>query len=163
MATPNGYSRRQIALHWIVFVLVVLQFVLHEGISDAWDVVEDGGSVAFSPVVASHVIGGLIVLLLVIWRLQIRATRGTPPPPEEENPALKHVAKAVHAGLYLVLILMPLSGAVAWFGGVEPAAEAHEVMRLGILALVGLHIAGALYHQFILRNNLMNRMRQAAD
>lgn len=163
MTTPNGYSRRQIALHWIVFVLIVLQYVLHEGMSEAWDVVEDGGSVGFSPLVAGHVIGGVLVLALVTWRLQIRASRGAPPPPEEESPALKLVAKAVHGGLYLSMILMPLSGIIAWFGGVEPAAEAHEVMRVVLLALVGLHVAGALYHQFVLRNDLMNRMRQAAD
>lgn len=160
MSRPSGYSRPQIALHWIVFVLIALQYILHDAMSEAWEIVEEGGAVAFDPLVAGHVLGGLLVLGLVIWRLALRARRGAPPPPEAEAPALKLVAKATHGGLYLLMILMPVSGAVAWFRGAEQAAEAHEVLRIVLLALIGLHIAGALYHQFVLRSGLMTRMRR---
>jgi cytochrome b561 len=30
MASPAGYSRPQIALHWIVAALIAAQFLLHE-------------------------------------------------------------------------------------------------------------------------------------
>ena len=46
---------------------------------------------------------------------------------------------------------------------VRPAAEAHEIMKALLMLLVGLHIAGALYHQFVLRNNLIGRMKRPAD
>ena len=78
---PKGYSRAQIALHWIVAVLIVLQFVLHEPMAEAWDKVEDGIAVAFDPVVALHVFGGLAVLAFALWRIVLRQRRGAPPPP----------------------------------------------------------------------------------
>lgn len=160
MSYPTGYSRPQIALHWIVFGLIILQYVLHDGISEAWDIVEDGGSVGFDPLAASHVLGGLLVIVLVIWRLALRARRGAPPLPEAESAVLGLVAKATHGGLYLLMILMPVSGAIAWFGGAEQAAELHEVLRIVLLALVALHIGGALYQQFVLKTGIMDRMRR---
>ena len=59
------------------------------------------------------------------------------------------------------MILMPLSGSVAWFGGVEVAAQGHNVLKIVLLALVALHVIGALYHQFILRDGTLARMRRA--
>ena len=161
-SAPSGFSAGQIRLHWIVFILIALQYVLHEGIAEAWDIVEEGGAVAFSPLVASHVAGGILVLLLVVWRLALRAKRGAPAAPEEEPAILKFAAATTHLGLYALMILMPLSGMAAWFGGVEAAAEAHEVMRIILLALIVLHIGGALYHQFVLKTDVLSRMRKPA-
>lgn len=160
MSAPTGFSATQIRLHWIVFFLIVLQYVLHEGISEAWDIVEEGGSIAFDPIVASHVAGGILVLLLALWRIGLRMKRGAPPAPEEEPAILKLAAAATHLGLYALMIAMPLSGMAAWFGGVEAAAEAHEVMRVILLALVALHVVGALYHQFVLKTDVLSRMRK---
>jgi len=159
MSSPTGYSRLQIRLHWVIFGLLILQFVFHEWIKEAWEVFEDGGTVVFHPLVAAHVFGGLLILALALWRLQVRMTRGAPPPPAEEDPKLQLVAKVVHVGLYAVLILMPIGGAVAWFGGVELAAEGHEMMKFVLLGLFGLHFVGALYQQFVLKTNIMQRMK----
>lgn len=157
---PSGFSAAQIRLHWIVFVLIVLQYVLHESMAEAWKTIEDGGSVAFEPLVASHVFGGILVLLLVIWRLTIRARRGAPAAPENEPAILKLAAAATHFGLYALMILMPVSGMAAWFGRIEIAAEAHGAMRIVLLALVALHVAGALYHQFVLKTDVLARMKR---
>lgn len=159
MTASLGYSRAQILLHWAVAALIVPQFLLSEGISHAFDTFLERGEVAFSPLVAAHVIGGALIGLLVLWRLSLRLTHGAPPPPEAEHPALKLVAKAVHGLLYLLLVLLPVSGSVAWFGGVEAAGEAHEVMKAALMALVALHVIGALYHQFVLKTNLLARMK----
>lgn len=162
MPSPKGYSRTQIALHWGVALLIVLQFVLHEPIAEAWEVIRKGGTAAFDPVIALHVFGGLGVLAFVIWRLVLRARRGVPAA-VETNAAQKLAAHAVHLGLYALMILMPVSGAVAWFGGVEAAGEAHEVMKALLLILVALHVLGALWHQFWLKDGLMLRMKRAAE
>ena len=42
--------------------------------------------------------------------------------------------------------------------GVEAAAEGHEVMRIILLALVALHVLGALYQRLVLRSDVMTRM-----
>ncbi len=156
---PTGYSRPQIVLHWITFLILISQFVFHDFISDAFDAMLDGRTVAFHPLIALHVFGGFLVFVLALVRLQMRASRGVPPLPEDEPAPLKLLAHVTHYALYALLILLPISGAVAWFQGVEAAGEAHEVMRGILLVLVGLHVAGALVQQFVLKTNIMARMR----
>ena len=73
------------------------------------------------------------------------------------------LAKVVHLGLYALMFMMPISGSVAWFGGVEAAAFGHNVMKVMLLAFIALHFAGALYHQFVLRDGILTRMRRPQD
>lgn len=162
MTPPASYSRPQILLHWAVALLIVLQFVLHEPMSEAWDVIEDGGTVAFNPVVASHVLGGILVLAFALWRIVLRRSRGVPDLPAADGPAVRLAAHAGHLALYALMILMPVSGLVAWFGGAEAAAEAHEAMKPLMILLVAVHVAAALWHQLWLRDGLMARMRLRA-
>ena len=157
---PTGYSRLQIALHWLVFVLIAQQFIFKDAISAAWDRVTDGMDAGFDPLVLAHVAGGALVMVFALWRLTLRARRGVPPA-IEANKVQGVLARLTHVGLYVLLILMPVSGAVAWFGGVEAAAQGHNVMKIVLLALVALHVVGALYHQFVLRDGTLARMRRA--
>ena len=159
MPNPIGYSHLQIRLHWIIAALIVLQFLLHEPIAQAWETYLKGGTVVFKPLIATHIIGVLLVLLLALWRLSVRISRGAPPPPEQEHPVLKFLAQATHWVFYVLMILMPISGAVAWFGGVENAASGHNLLKIVLLLLVLLHVIAALFHQFILKTNIMERMR----
>lgn len=156
---PKGYNRIQIRLHWIIFILIAAQYILHESIVDAWEKMSKGVEVGFSPLVAAHVFGGILVLVLAVWRIAVRLKRGAPSLPAEDIGITKFAAHGTHLALYALLILMPISGAVAWFGGVEAAASGHSVMRLILIAFVLLHVVGALYHQFFLKNNLLDRMR----
>ncbi|MDX5401741.1 MAG: cytochrome b/b6 domain-containing protein [Rhodobacterales bacterium] len=157
---PSAYSRMQIRLHWLVFGLLILQYLLHEPITEAFDLVEDGLSPAFSPLVAAHVFGGFLIFVLAAARLYIRSERGVPPFAETDPPLRRMAAQITHYSLYALLIAMPVSGAVAWFRANEAAAEAHEVMRVVLLALIALHVVAALYHQFVLKDGLMQRMRR---
>jgi cytochrome b561 len=163
MSHPKGYSRTQIFLHWGVAALIVAQFVLHEPIAEAWDAIEDGLSVSFNPLVAAHVFGGIAILLLAIWRLFLRAARGVPAAPDSEPPVLRKAAHVAHLALYGLMLAMPISGIVAWFGGVEAAAEVHEAMKPALLILVALHVVATLWHQFWLRDGLLARMKHPAD
>jgi cytochrome b561 len=158
---PTGYTRTQIILHWLVFVLVVLQFVLHDPIAEAWDKIEEGLEVGFDPLVAQHVFTGFLILVLVVIRMAIKAKRGAPTLPANEPAILKIAAHGTHLGLYALLILMPISGAVAWFGGIEAAADGHEAMKVIVIALVALHVLGALFQHFVLKSDVLTRMRKA--
>lgn len=159
-SAPAAYSRLQIRLHWLVFALLVLQYILHEPITEAFDLIEDGLTPVLSPLVAAHVFGGFLIFVLVATRLYIRIERGVPPLPATDPPLQRMAAHVTHLSLYALLIAMPVSGAVAWFRGNEAAAEAHEVMRALLLALIALHVAGALYHQFVVKDAVMERMRR---
>lgn len=158
MSSPTSYTRTQIILHWVTFIVIFLQYVLHEGIAEAFEVVEHGGTAQVTPLVLAHIAGGLIVLVLAALRLQQRLTHGAPALPAEEPALQRMIAHATHIALYLLMIAMPVSGAVAWFGSSEAAGEAHEVMRAIMLLFILLHIIGALYHRFVLKSGVMQRM-----
>lgn len=159
---PTGYSRLQIALHWLVFALIAQQYLFKDAMSAAWDHITDGLETGFDPLILAHVVGGALLMIFALWRLTLRARRGVPPAIEASK-VQGILAKLTHVGLYALMILMPLSGSVAWFGGVEAAAQVHNVMKIALLALLALHVVGALYHQFVLRDGTLARMRRAED
>lgn len=158
---PTGYSRLQIALHWLVFALIAQQYLFKDAMSAAWDRITDRLETGFDPLVLAHVAGGALVLIFALWRLTLRARRV--PPAIEASKVQGILAKLTHVGLYALMILMPLSGSVAWFGGVEAAAQGHNVLKIVLLALVALHVVGALYHHFVLHDGTLARMRRAQD
>lgn len=160
---PQGYSRQQIILHWVVALLVVLQFVLHEGIADAYDVAEETGVYAMSAPVIGHIIGGALILLLACWRLILRNDRGTPPPPEGEPEVFRKAGHAAHLALYGLLIALPVTGALAWGGQMEAAGEAHEVLKTLLMLLVLAHIGAVVMHQLVWKTGLLKRMMRAQD
>lgn len=160
-ATPvTGYSRLQIALHWTVFLLVAFQIVGHEAILRVGEALRTGAvPVAGDLTLANlHVAAGVAIFAFAAWRVFLLLTRGGPQPPESEHPALRILAKATHGILYLLLLGMPISGAAAWFGGVEAAAFAHGTAKYVLLPLVLLHVVGALAHHFVLKTDVLKRM-----
>ncbi|KAA2312344.1 cytochrome B [Pseudooceanicola sediminis] len=159
---PSNYSRLQIYLHWAVVLLIAFQFLFSDGMSRAFHQVMDGSAGAAGLAATSHIVVGLSVLALTLVRLVLRATRGAPAHPEGETPLMRLVARLTHWGIYALLVLVPLSGMAAWFGRIGPAASAHEVLKTVLLILVLLHIAAALFHQFVLRTNLIARMNPHA-
>lgn len=161
MQPRAGYSQIQIVLHWVAFALIAQQYLFKNSISAAWEKISEGGEIAFNPLVLGHVAGGMLVLALTVWRLALRSRRTAPVPVGSVQQQL--IARVTHIGLYSLMLLMPLSGAVAWFGGVEAAVSGHNVMKVLLLGLVALHVAGALYHQFVLRDGILSRMRQPQE
>lgn len=160
MTNPAGYSRLHITLHWVAFVLIVQQFLFNGAIVGAYEAIGRGQVPAPDPLVAAHVLGGIAVMVLAAWRLVLRARNGVPAE-AGDSALLRLVARLTHWGLYALMVAMPLSGAVAWFGGAEGAANAHAALKFLLLALIALHVAGALYHQFVVKDGVLNRMRRA--
>jgi cytochrome b561 len=155
----KGYSLSQVLLHWIVALLVLLQFLDNDAIGAAWRAVRRGeANVPDGFLVSAHVFIGIAVLALAALRILLRVVRGAPKPPEHEPRILQLAGAASHGLLYLLLLLLPISGLVAWYGGVVSAGEVHEVMTNLLIALVVLHVAGALYQLFYLRSDVAARM-----
>jgi cytochrome b561 len=160
---PTGYSRTQIALHWVMAALIIAQFVLHDSIVAAWKVKLDGLEPEFGLLVASHVIGGITILLFAIWRIVLRIRRGVPALPENEHPLLKMAAHITHGSLYALMILLPLTGMATWFGGSLLADTIHTTLKIPLLLLFVLHILGALFQQFVLKTKLIQRILTPAS
>lgn len=158
---PQGYSRAQIGLHWVVAILVFAQFVFHDEIVAVWTAFTEGKNPEVSVIAWAHVWGGTVVLLLGIWRLVLRIKRGAPPLPEEEHLVLKGVAHVTHWVLYTLIIMMPITGLATWFGNIEFANTLHSVLKIPLLIFVLLHFLGALFQHFYLRTGILTRMFRA--
>ncbi len=154
---PSTYSKTQIALHWIIVVLVLFQVVMHDDIVRLWTGRMDG-TLPNAATPNAHVAVGFLILALAVWRLVLRLTRGVPALPAGEHPALKLVASGTHVLFYVLLIGMPLSGAAAWILGVVAAAQAHSVAEKLLILLIGLHVLAALAQHFWFKTDVLKRM-----
>ena len=122
---------------------------------------------------------GITILLLTLVRIGWRLAHKAPPAVEGGVGGL--LAKAVHGLLYVFMIGAPLTGwalvstatikmptllfgTVPWphlplgAGIHQPMEELHELLAWMGLALIVLHILGALRHQFLIKDNLLRRM-----
>jgi cytochrome b561/polyisoprenoid-binding protein YceI len=122
---------------------------------------------------------GITILLLTLARLAWRLTHR--PPAAVEGGFQGFLAKAVHTLLYAFMVGAPLTGwavvstssiqVPTMFWGAIPwphlplsqalneiAEEGHELLAWTGIALVVLHVLGALRHQFLLKDGLLRRM-----
>lgn len=133
-----------------------------------------------------HHTNGFLILLLVALRLTWRAVNPTPELPAGMAAYQKFTARITHVFLYALLIAFPFTGwaALSAYEGEFPIfffgwdsvprivpqavgdnhapyefyAAIHKALwRIGAVVL-GLHVAGALWHQFVVRDNVLRRM-----
>ena len=72
MADPKGYTSTQIVLHWLTALGVIVAFLSHGAMEDAFDALLDSGG---APYPTPHTIAGFCVFLLVAIRLILRVRR----------------------------------------------------------------------------------------
>lgn len=159
-------------LHWVIAVLIIANLVLgfaHDALPGDW---------AVMPV---HKSIGLTVLALTLLRLMWRIAHRAPPLPDEMPGWEKAAAHAAHFAFYAFMILVPLSGWIMVSAGARPlnwfflfdvpkfavtksdaivglSGAGHEIMGFAWAALVIVHIAAALRHHFVLKDNVLRRM-----
>ena len=158
----EGYTRLQIALHWIIAALVILQLVFGESIGEVIRAGERGTVPStFDQVFASvHYWVGISILALVALRLWLRRLLGAPPAPQEGW--MQTAAKLSHLAFYVVLVLMPVTGLLAFYIG-DPYGDIHELGKPLLIALIALHAFAALYHQFWLKDGTLRRILVPRD
>lgn len=164
--TSFRYATSQVTVHWlaaaaVIFLLLTGTFVLEALPNDAQKI----GNLRI------HLIVGALAGLLVIVRILLRRRHPLPPAlPGERMVRIGHVA------LNIAVLLMAFSGAMlalqsglldAVFGsGTLPAnfktytpRKVHGLVAKVAMGLVALHVGAALFHQFVLRDGLLGRMR----
>lgn len=156
---PLAYSKPQKVLHWLVVVLIALQWLIFDSMGKPFHDTMDAGAPVWSLTPVVHLAIGLAILVLALARLGLRLTHGAPEAPAEEPEPFRTASKWAHWAIYALLLLMPVSGLVAWFGLVGPVAEVHEVMMNLLLALVAAHVAAVVVHQFWWKTDLIARMK----
>lgn len=158
MSAPSGYSRLQIVLHWIVAALIVVQLTVNDDMQQAFAQRLANATLPQNSGAFFHAAVGILVLALAIFRLAIRWIRGVPEAPQDSHPLLNLLANATHLLLYGFLFFMPVTGALAWFGGIEFAGVLHELGRLVLIPAIFLHLGGAIFEQLALGNPVLKRM-----
>jgi cytochrome b561 len=100
---PARYTRIAILLHWLVAVLILGNLVLVwtvDSLPDVWT----------RPAIDMHKSLGLTVLGLVVLRLLWRITHRPPPLPDTYKPWERRASHVTHIALYVLIVLMPLTG-----------------------------------------------------
>ncbi|PAU98326.1 cytochrome b [Paracoccus salipaludis] len=159
MRHPARYSAIQIALHWGVFALVIVQLLTGGMMSEYFRALmraEDGRPIMGNAV--WHMVSGIAILIFMLTRLALRFTHGAPPSKADSPGWDKVLSKLNHWLFYVVLIAMPVVGLAAYLIPSRAMGNLHENTVPVLLALVAMHLAGVVYHQFIRRDGLIRRM-----
>lgn len=157
---PTGYSLAQIVLHWVIAALVIFQLVFGEEIADAYRAYRRGTTPDADDLFQSniHVYIGLAVLALAVVRIALRIIHGAPPLPAGQPRIQTAIAHLAHAVLYVAIVAVPISGAVAWYLDIPAAGEIHELAKPVIIVTVLAHAGGALIQHFVKKTDVLMRM-----
>jgi cytochrome b561 len=168
---PERYHSFQVLLHWvsavfIVFSLVMGTFYLTYLPNTAEKIVP----------LRVHLIIGLLIGFLTLARLISISRLPQPPRAMAGNELMNSLAPLVRAALYAAILGMVLSGIVMnlhknfpetlQLGMETPLPHAfwhsfriaHTVFAYALMGLIAVHVAAALFHQFIRKDQLLLRM-----
>jgi len=176
------------ALHWLVALLIFIQFPIafymtYRGyempaINDKGEAVKGVFDAITGFFYSWHKLIGLTIFFLVLGRIAYRLIRGVPPSDPSVPRPLTGVAHFVHWSLYALLIAVPVIGyrGISYgryldvFGISLPAVTEknedlskevlgwHETAAFLLLGFVMLHVGAAVYHRFIRKDRVVERM-----
>ncbi|PZR00243.1 MAG: cytochrome B [Cereibacter sphaeroides] len=161
--TPDSFGLFTRVIHWTMALAIIGMLALgtrlanmQPGLSNLW-------------LYSLHKSIGLILLTLVVIRLVWHRISPPPTPQGDPSAALQRLARATHWLIYALLVAIPLSGWIAssasgidvmffdrWvIPPVAPVSEAwenagwaaHRILTKVLMAVILLHIAGALKRQ----------------
>jgi cytochrome b561 len=171
MALHNStteYGLLSKGLHWLMALLILVLLGVGIYMADLPRDTQEQKEYAFQ-FISLHKSFGVLALLLVVARLLWLRLSPAPALPALFAPRERAMVKALQGILYLLMVLLPLSGylmsnaggyPINFFGlGELPALigkskefggiahEAHELMGFAMLLLIVLHAAGAVKHR----------------
>jgi cytochrome b561 len=176
-APTTGYGAVAKILHWLIFALLAVQYAIGSIMPHIGRHTQDEGWVAW------HFSVGAAILFFIVLRLAWRLFHPVPQLPTL-TPWERVSAGFVHWALYLLVLVMTLLGWAAanargWdvhlFGmatlpAIAPngshwgheAGDIHNILVYVLLGFIVLHVAAALYHYFVKRDQVVARMLPAS-
>ena|ERR1700759_2820690 len=171
--TATRYSAVAQTFHWLIAVLVIVQFILinqYEHASLAHKIAP----------IARHKSVGMTILMLAALRLVWRLFNPPPTLPKGMAKLEQIGAKFTHFAFYFLIFAMPLTGwlmssaknySVSYFGlftwpnlvapneqAFDLLKETHETLSTVLLVLAILHVLAALKHHFWNKDDVLKRM-----
>jgi cytochrome b561 len=169
------FDQISISLHWLTVLLIVVQFATiwaHEAVGH-----QSNLAAAF---LSLHRSTGVLTWIVVVARLCWRRYFAYLPPFPPSMPKLQQIiAKANEYGLYLLLLVQPITGLARVLLRAQPFdlfvwqvpallesdpdlrsffVEAHAIGAKALMVLIGLHAGAALFHRLVLRDGVLQRM-----
>ncbi|MBX3584645.1 MAG: cytochrome b/b6 domain-containing protein [Rhizobiaceae bacterium] len=157
---PGQYTSLQKALHWLVVAILAVQLTTSSAIErshtahyqgvepDPWDLLLH----------EVHTFGGLTVFCIVALRILLRIIGGASSGSTNQARLLRIVATVNHVLLYGVLLALPVTGVAARYLDFLYYGPIHVALTRLLLVLVLLHMAAALWHLLIRRDDIVGRM-----
>ena len=169
------YSKVAILFHWAIALLIGANILLA-------NLAEDLPKAARAAYMSPHKAIGISILVLTVGRILWRLSHRPPALPDKVAGLQAKAGLTVHMLFYVLMIVMPLTGwlmigangkaaPVDFFGVFTVdmalgkntmlsgfAQESHEFLATPLLILIGLHVLGALKHQFIDKMPFIQRM-----
>jgi cytochrome b561 len=173
MPTAPNYGPVARIFHWLIFLLLAAQYAIgsimpHIGrktLNEGW--------------VAWHLYVGAVILAVIVLRLLWRLAHPVAPHVAMAPWELR-LSRFTHAMLYILVLAMTVLGwaaanargwdvkllGVVTLPALAPngsawgheAGDIHNILVYVLLGFIALHVAGALYHQFVKRDSVLQRM-----
>ena len=161
-----------VALHWLLAILIPVALVMGSAVLSKIP----NSSPEKIDALKGHMIAGGVILLLMLVRVVVRRVTVHPPAATTGFRLADKVAVIAHLLLYVAVLAMAASGIsmavvadlpAVVFGAQGalpadfanlPARTVHGVVAKVLMALIALHIAAVVYHQWVRRDGLLARM-----
>src|SRR3990167_4333445 len=142
------YTRTAQILHWLMAIIFIAAWLI--GFYSGNFLSYDADGSFKGNVITLHKNIATTIIFLVVIRIFWRYTHPAPKLPDSMSPFMQKMAHLGHLALYFILLALPITGClfiwISWAAG---------------LLLVG-HIAAALKHHFIDKDNVLNSMTKQA-
>lgn len=167
------YHPALVILHWLMALMILVALaagglLLASMPPDSPDKVQG---------LAGHMAFGMAIGVLLLLRLVVRVRSTHPSHASTGNDWLDKLGRWTHWAFYLLVAGMVLTGlatalgaglfAIVYGGAADtlpenlgelPQRVAHGIIAVALVGLIALHVAAALYHQFLLKDGLLSRM-----
>lgn len=180
--TSERYTSVAITLHWLIALAIVGMILGGWYMTDLPD-----GAPGQYFLYQMHKSVGITILLLTIARILWRVMNPPPPLPEDMNGLEKTASHLVHLGFYGLMLVLPLTGwlyssvsikldvptvlygVISWpdvpfVEGLKTEGSSgvvnfiHSKLAWVALALLALHVAGAIKHELSAEDGVLKRM-----
>ena len=168
--TAQSYGFISVLFHWLMAIILLATYLLGLNLEDNFQ--------NYDAVLMLHNSLGILIFLLAIFRICWRWINIRPEPLSSKKILIK-LATFIHILFYVIFFVMPLSGylltnlqgdVVSFFGTQLPeilernrdmkrvAHSIHDLLGNIILVMLALHVVGALYHHYWLKDNTLKRI-----